>query len=62
MEKQTYTHVHVATLPQTSVGRYQGQKMPDGGGFKNVRFMDGSIAAWPYEISGKKPSSDQEVT
>jgi len=52
----------IVTFCQTSVRAYQAQRILDGAGFRNVRFMDGSIAAWPYEISGKKPSSDQEVT
>jgi NADPH-dependent 2,4-dienoyl-CoA reductase/sulfur reductase-like enzyme/rhodanese-related sulfurtransferase len=37
----------------TSVRAYQAQRILDGAGFKNVKFMDGSIAAWPYEISTK---------
>jgi NADPH-dependent 2,4-dienoyl-CoA reductase/sulfur reductase-like enzyme/rhodanese-related sulfurtransferase len=36
---------------QTSVRAYQAQRILDGAGFKDVKFMDGSIAAWPYEIS-----------
>ena len=55
-------NAEIVTFCQTSVRAYQAQRILDGAGFKNVRFMDGSIAAWPYEISGKKPSSDQEVT
>ena len=35
----------------TSVRAYQAQRILDGAGFKNVKFMDGSIAAWPYEVS-----------
>ena len=35
----------------SSVRAYQAQRILDGAGFKNVKFMDGSIAAWPYEIS-----------
>jgi len=36
---------------QTSVRAYQAQRILYGAGFKNVKFMDGSIAAWPYELS-----------
>jgi len=52
----------IVTFCQTSVRAYQAQRILDGAGFRNVRFMDGSIAAWPYEISGKKPDSGQQVT
>jgi NADPH-dependent 2,4-dienoyl-CoA reductase/sulfur reductase-like enzyme/rhodanese-related sulfurtransferase len=38
----------------TSVRAYQAQRILDGAGFKNVKFMDGSIAAWPYEISTER--------
>jgi NADPH-dependent 2,4-dienoyl-CoA reductase/sulfur reductase-like enzyme/rhodanese-related sulfurtransferase len=38
----------------TSVRAYQAQRILDGAGFKNVKFMDGSIAAWPYEISRER--------
>jgi rhodanese-related sulfurtransferase len=34
---------------QTSVRAYQAQRILDGAGFRNVKFMDGSIAAWPYD-------------
>ncbi len=40
----------------TSVRAYQAQRILDGAGFKNVKFLDGSIAAWPYEISFQRPS------
>ena len=36
---------------RSSVRAYQAQRILDGAGFQNVTFMDGSIAAWPYEIS-----------
>ncbi len=54
-------NAEIVTFCQTSVRAYQAQRILDGAGFKNTKFMDGSIAAWPYEISGKRPSSDQEV-
>jgi NADPH-dependent 2,4-dienoyl-CoA reductase/sulfur reductase-like enzyme/rhodanese-related sulfurtransferase len=34
---------------QVSVRSYQAQRILDGAGFKNVKFMDGSLDAWPYE-------------
>lgn len=33
----------------TSYRAYLAQRILDGAGFKNTKFMDGSIAAWPYE-------------
>jgi NADPH-dependent 2,4-dienoyl-CoA reductase/sulfur reductase-like enzyme/rhodanese-related sulfurtransferase len=41
----------IVTFCHTSVRAYQAQRILDGAGFKNVKFMDGSIAAWPYEIT-----------
>jgi NADPH-dependent 2,4-dienoyl-CoA reductase/sulfur reductase-like enzyme/rhodanese-related sulfurtransferase len=35
---------------QTSIRAYQAQRTLDGAGFKNVKFMDGSLAAWPYDL------------
>ena len=35
---------------QTSIRAYQAQRILDGAGFRNVKFMDGSIRAWPYDI------------
>ncbi|MHB8105803.1 MAG: rhodanese-like domain-containing protein [Dehalococcoidales bacterium] len=35
-------------LCRTSIRAYQAQRILAGAGFKNVRFMDGSISAWPY--------------
>jgi rhodanese-related sulfurtransferase len=34
----------------TSIRAYQAQRILDGAGFKNVKFMDGSLAAWPYDM------------
>lgn len=34
----------------TSIRAYQAQRMLDSAGFKKVSFMDGSLAAWPYEV------------
>jgi NADPH-dependent 2,4-dienoyl-CoA reductase/sulfur reductase-like enzyme/rhodanese-related sulfurtransferase len=35
---------------QTSIRAYQAQRTLDGAGFKNVKFMDGSLDAWPYDL------------
>lgn len=42
---------------QTSIRAYQAQRILDGAGFKNASFMDGSLAAWPYETSSQPPAS-----
>ncbi len=34
----------------TSIRAYQAQRILDGAGFKNVKFMDGSLSAWPYDM------------
>ena len=43
-------NAEIVTFCQTSVRAYQAQRILEGAGFKNVVFMDGSIAAWPYEV------------
>jgi rhodanese-related sulfurtransferase len=47
----------IVTLCQSSIRAYNAQRILEGAGFKNVKFLDGSIAGWPYEISGTKPRS-----
>ncbi len=40
---------------KTSIRAYQAQRILDDAGYKNVCFVDGSLDAWPYEItSGKR--------
>lgn len=34
---------------QTSVRAYQSQRILEGAGFKNVKFIEGSLSAWPYD-------------
>jgi NADPH-dependent 2,4-dienoyl-CoA reductase/sulfur reductase-like enzyme/rhodanese-related sulfurtransferase len=34
----------------TSIRAYQAQRLLDGAGFQDVKFLDGSLATWPYEI------------
>jgi len=41
----------IVTSCHSSVRAYQAQRILEGAGFKNVKFMDGSIASWPYEVS-----------
>ena len=45
----------IVIVCHTSVRAYQAQRILDGAGLKNVKFLDGSIAAWPYEISFQRP-------
>jgi NADPH-dependent 2,4-dienoyl-CoA reductase/sulfur reductase-like enzyme/rhodanese-related sulfurtransferase len=33
----------------TSVRAYQAQRILEGAGYRNVRFMEGSLSAWPYD-------------
>ncbi len=47
-------NAEVVTFCQTSVRAYQAQRILDGAGFRAVRFMDGSIAVWPYEVLGTR--------
>jgi len=41
----------IVILCRTSIRAYQAQRILDGAGYKNVKFMDGSLAAWPYELA-----------
>jgi NADPH-dependent 2,4-dienoyl-CoA reductase/sulfur reductase-like enzyme/rhodanese-related sulfurtransferase len=46
----------IVVLCRTSIRAYQAQRILDGAGFKKIRFMDGSLAAWPYETSSEPPA------
>jgi NADPH-dependent 2,4-dienoyl-CoA reductase/sulfur reductase-like enzyme/rhodanese-related sulfurtransferase len=41
----------IVILCHTSVRAYIAQRILDGGDFKNVKFMDGSLIAWPYQTT-----------
>ena len=43
----------IVVLCRTSIRAYQAQRILDGAGFKNVKFLDGSLAAWPYNLSAR---------
>jgi len=43
----------IVAFCRTSVRAYQAQRILEGAGFERIKFMEGSIAAWPYEIYGK---------
>jgi NADPH-dependent 2,4-dienoyl-CoA reductase/sulfur reductase-like enzyme/rhodanese-related sulfurtransferase len=50
----------IVTYCHTSVRAYQAQRILEGAGFKDVKFMDGSIASWPYEISEERKAPPVE--
>ncbi len=39
----------IVTLCRTSIRAYQAQRILIGAGYKNVKVMDGSMTAWPYD-------------
>jgi rhodanese-related sulfurtransferase len=41
----------IVSLCKISLRGYEAQRILDGAGFENVRFMDGGVVAWPYEIA-----------
>ncbi len=47
----------IIIMCRTSIRAYQAQRILDGAGFKNVKFMDGSISAWPYDTSRSQPEN-----
>lgn len=42
----------IITFCKISLRGYEAQKILDAAGFKNTRFMDGGILAWPYDLRG----------
>jgi rhodanese-related sulfurtransferase len=51
--------LEIVIFCQTSSRAYQAQRILEGKGFKDIKFMDGSIAAWPYEVSGIRLGPDE---
>jgi len=49
----------IITSCQSSIRAYQAQRILEGAGFKDVKFLDGSIGGWPYEVAGMKPKTKQ---
>jgi rhodanese-related sulfurtransferase len=41
------------------VRAYQAQRILDAAGFKNAKFLDGSISAWPYDLPAKEGGTAQ---
>jgi NADPH-dependent 2,4-dienoyl-CoA reductase/sulfur reductase-like enzyme/rhodanese-related sulfurtransferase len=44
----------IISFCKTSVRSYKAQRILDGAGFTDVKFMDGSLDVWPYETGGDK--------
>ena len=42
------------TFCKISLRGYEAQKILEAAGFKDAKFMDGGIAAWPYGLRGRK--------
>ena len=40
----------IITFCKISLRGYEAQTILDGAGYKDVKFMDGGIDAWPYEV------------
>ncbi len=49
----------IVIVCQTSIRAYNAQRILKAAGFDKVKFLDGSIAAWPYETIGTKPYDEQ---
>ncbi len=43
----------IVTLCKAGLRAYEAQRILNGAGFRDVRFMDGGVEAWPYEISSE---------
>ncbi len=44
----------IVTICHSSVRAYQAERILEGEGFSDVKFMDGSLVAWPYDTSKTK--------
>lgn len=44
----------IVTVCLRSVRAYHAQRTLEGAGFEDVKFMDGSLIAWPYETVGQR--------
>jgi len=44
----------IVVFCKISVRGYEAQRILDGAGFSNVRFLDGGLAAWPYSLEQEK--------
>jgi NADPH-dependent 2,4-dienoyl-CoA reductase/sulfur reductase-like enzyme/rhodanese-related sulfurtransferase len=40
----------IVTICRSSIRAYQAQKILDGAGFTNVKFIDGSMSVWPFQL------------
>jgi rhodanese-related sulfurtransferase len=48
----------IITFCKFSLRAYEAQTILDGEGYKDVKFMDGGIEAWPYEVATGGPSTE----
>jgi len=46
---ELHTDDEIIIYCHTSVRAYQAQRILEGAGFKDVKFIEGSLSAWPYE-------------
>lgn len=44
----------IVVMCRRGVRAYKAQRTLEGAGFQNVKFMEGSMAAWPYEVFGEE--------
>jgi len=51
----------IVTYCKTSVRAYQAQRILDGAGFEDAKFLDGSISAWPYDMPDKEEARDSKL-
>ena len=49
----------IVTYCKASVRAYQAQRILDASGFKDAKFLDGGISAWPYDLPAREESSAQ---
>jgi len=45
----------IVVMCRTSIRAYQALRILAGAGFKDIKFLDGSIAAWPYDTVSTPP-------
>jgi NADPH-dependent 2,4-dienoyl-CoA reductase/sulfur reductase-like enzyme/rhodanese-related sulfurtransferase len=48
----------IVTICHSSVRAYQAQRILNGAGFGNVKFVDGSLVAWPYDTNKSHPDEE----
>jgi rhodanese-related sulfurtransferase len=46
----------IVAFCKISLRGYEAQKILDAAGFEKVKFMDGGVLTWPYELERGQPS------